>query len=114
MKLKGMRMNDINVAILKFKRNNGTVKKAVESVDAFEHLPGNAKVVIKPNIVVWLDSPNPKWGVITTSVIMEETVILLKEKMSQCKPGNGFRLHDFTASKPAAAFGHNNRRYLYP
>ena len=72
-------MNDINVAILKFKRNNGTVKKAVESVDAFEHLPENAKVVIKPNIVVWLDSPYPKWGVVTTSAIMEEIVILLKE-----------------------------------
>ncbi len=72
-------MNDINVAILKFKRNSEIVKKAVESVDAFEHLPGNAKVVIKPNIVVWLDSPYPKWGVVTTSVIIEETVILLKE-----------------------------------
>lgn len=72
-------MNDINVAIVSFEKNRETVKRAVQSVDAFEHLPRNAKVVIKPNIVVWLDSPYPKWGVVTTSTIMEETVILLKE-----------------------------------
>ncbi len=72
-------MKGINVAIHKFERNKETVKKAVESVDAFEHLSRNAKVVIKPNIVVWLDSPYPKWGVVTTSTIMEETVIFLKE-----------------------------------
>ena len=72
-------MNNIKVAIHKFEKNSETVKKAVKSVNAFEYLPLNAKVVIKPNIVVWLDTPYPKWGVITTSTIMEEVVILLKE-----------------------------------
>ncbi|MCK5310994.1 MAG: DUF362 domain-containing protein [Desulfobacteraceae bacterium] len=72
-------MNDIRVAIQKFKKGNGTIKKAVESANAFEHLPKNAKVIIKPNIVVWINGPYPKWGVITTSAVMEETVILLKE-----------------------------------
>jgi len=72
-------MNDIKVAIHKFKRDNHTVKRAVENANAFEHLPKNAKVIIKPNIVVWLNGPFPKWGVITTSAIMEETVILLKD-----------------------------------
>ena len=72
-------MNGIRVAIQKFKKNNETVKRAVEKVNAFKHLPKNAKVIIKPNIVVWINGPFPKWGVITTSVIMEETVILLKE-----------------------------------
>jgi len=72
-------MDGINVAILKYKRNNRVIEKAVKNVDAFKHLPQNASVVIKPNLVVWLDSPYPKWGVITTSAVMEETVILLKE-----------------------------------
>lgn len=72
-------INPIKVAIQKFERNNGIVKKAVEKANAFEFLPNNATVVIKPNIVVWLDRPFPKWGVITTSAIMEETVVLLKE-----------------------------------
>jgi uncharacterized protein (DUF362 family) len=72
-------MNDNRVAIYKYKRGNEAVKRAVEKANAFEHLAQNAKVVIKPNIVVWLNGPFPKWGVITTSAIMEETVILLKD-----------------------------------
>ena len=43
-------MNDIKVAIQKYKRNNETVKKAVEKANAFEHLSQNSKVIIKPNI----------------------------------------------------------------
>lgn len=72
-------MNNIKVSIHKYERGGGTVKKAVESSSAFENLPKKAKVIIKPNIVVWLNGPYPKWGVITTSAIMEETVVLLKE-----------------------------------
>jgi len=72
-------MDNAIVAIHKYKRNNETVKKAVENSNAFENLPKKAKVIIKPNIVVWLNGPYPKWGVITTSAIMEETVVLLKE-----------------------------------
>ena len=52
-------MKDIKVAIHKFKRGDKTIKKAVESVNAFEHLPKNAKVIIKPNIVVWINGPFP-------------------------------------------------------
>lgn len=72
-------MNTPCVSILRYKRKNETIKKAVEKADAFAGLPANAHVVIKPNIVVWLDTPYPKWGVVTTSAVMEETVILLKE-----------------------------------
>ena len=72
-------MNGIKTAVCRFKRDTGTVQKAVELADAFVHLPSGARVVIKPNIVAWLNGPFPKWGVITTSVIMEETVVLLKE-----------------------------------
>ena len=72
-------MNGIKTAVCRFKRDAGTVQKAVALADAFAHLPGNARVVIKPNIVAWLNGPFPKWGVITTSTIMEETVRLLKD-----------------------------------
>ena len=72
-------MGNIKVALQKFEKNRKIVQKAVESVGAFKNLSVNAKVIIKPNIVAWLDVPFPKWGVITTSVIMEEVVILLKE-----------------------------------
>lgn len=72
-------MNDIKAAVCRYERNAGTVQKAVALADAFAHLPRGAKVVIKPNIVAWINGPFPKWGVITTSAIMEETVVLLKE-----------------------------------
>jgi uncharacterized protein (DUF362 family) len=72
-------MNPVKVALCRFEKNAGTVKKAVEMADAFARLPRGARVVIKPNIVVWINGPFPKWGVITTSTIVEETVVLLKE-----------------------------------
>ncbi|MCP4024252.1 MAG: DUF362 domain-containing protein [Desulfobacteraceae bacterium] len=72
-------MNPIQVSIQKFTKNQGTVKKAVQDSNAFENLSSNAKVIVKPNIVVWINGPYPKWGVITTSVVMEETVRLLAE-----------------------------------
>lgn len=72
-------MTTHKVAILKYQRKSETIKEAVAKADAFAGLPKNAKVVIKPNIVTWLDMPFPKWGVVTTSAVMEETVILLKE-----------------------------------
>jgi uncharacterized protein (DUF362 family) len=72
-------MNPVKAAVCRFEKNTGTVQKAVELADAFAHLPRGAKVVIKPNIVAWLNGPFPKWGVITTSTIMEETVRLLKD-----------------------------------
>ena len=72
-------MNPVKTAVCRFERDTGTVRKAVELADAFAHIPKGARVVIKPNIVVWLNGPFPKWGVITTSTIMEETVVLLKD-----------------------------------
>ena len=71
--------DQIKVAVNRYRKNTESVKTAVENSDAFKHLPQNAKVVIKPNIVLWINGPFPKWGVITTSVIVEETVQLLKE-----------------------------------
>jgi hypothetical protein len=53
-------MSRISVAVHRFKQNSDTIKKAVISANVFEHLPVNARVIIKPNIVIWLDSPYPK------------------------------------------------------
>lgn len=46
-----------------------------------DHLPVKGKVFIKPNIVFWTrTTPFPKWGVITTSRVVEDMVVLLKER----------------------------------
>ena len=73
-------MSQFLVGIEKYKENDGTVKKVIESAGLFENLKSTDSVFLKPNIVVWTDkSVFPKWGVITTSRVIEELVIALKE-----------------------------------
>ncbi len=69
------------VAIVTYENPLESVRKAVELSHGLDHLPPNAKVFIKPNIVFWTkDVPFPKWGVITTSRVVEDMVVLLKER----------------------------------
>ena len=69
------------VSIVKYEKPLESVRKAVELSKGLDHLPANAKVFIKPNIVFWTKVTNfPKYGVITTSRVIEDMVILLKER----------------------------------
>lgn len=69
------------VSIVKYEKPLDSVRKAVELSKGLDHLPANAKVFIKPNIVFWTKATNfPKYGVITTSRIVEDMVVLLKER----------------------------------
>jgi uncharacterized protein (DUF362 family) len=57
----------------------------------FNDLSKEAKIFIKPNIVYWSSGPHPKWGVITTSRVMEDVVTLLNEKgINDITIGEGF------------------------
>lgn len=74
-------MNKKIVSIVRYEKPLESVRKAVELSRGLEGLPSNAKVFIKPNIVFWTSSvPFPKWGVITTSRVVEDIVVLLKER----------------------------------
>jgi uncharacterized protein (DUF362 family)/Ni,Fe-hydrogenase III small subunit len=69
------------VAIVHYDTPLESVRKAVELSHGLDHLPANAKVFIKPNIVFWSKEVRfPKWGVITTSRVVENMVLLLKER----------------------------------
>jgi uncharacterized protein (DUF362 family) len=69
------------VSIVKYEKPFASVAKAVELAKGLDHLPQKAKVFIKPNIVFWTKAVNfPKWGVITTSRVIEDVVVLLKER----------------------------------
>jgi len=69
------------VAIVHYENPLESVRKAVELSHGLDHLPFNAKVFIKPNIVFWTKAvPFPKWGVITTSRVVGDMVVLLKER----------------------------------
>ena len=69
------------VSIVRYEKPFDSVAKAVALSRGLDHLPNGAKVFIKPNIVFWTKSvPFPKWGVITTSRVVEDMVVLLKER----------------------------------
>jgi len=69
------------VAIVRYEKPFESVRKAVDLCGGLDHMPAKAKVFIKPNIVFWTRKVAfPKWGVITTSRMIEDAVILLKER----------------------------------
>jgi uncharacterized protein (DUF362 family) len=69
------------VSIVKYETPRESVARAVELAGGLDGLVRGAKVVIKPNIVFWTKStPFPKYGVITTSRVVEDIVALLKDR----------------------------------
>lgn len=74
-------MNKKLVAIVRYEKPGESVRNAVELSQGLDHLPTRAKVFIKPNIVSWTRAVTfPKWGMITTSRVVEDMIILLKER----------------------------------
>ena len=74
-------MSKALVSIVKYEKPLDSVRKAVDLCKGLDHLPAKAKVFIKPNIVFWIRTAIfPKWGTITTSRVVEDMVILLKER----------------------------------
>jgi uncharacterized protein (DUF362 family) len=84
------------VSIVKYEKPLDSVRKAVELSRGLDHLPAKARVFIKPNIVFWTKATNfPKYGVITTSRIVEDMVVLLKERgIDDISIGEGTVLRD--------------------
>src|SRR4030043_376065 len=73
-------MSKYTVSIVRYEKPLESVAKAVALSHGLDHLPTRAKVFIKPNIVFWTKAvPFPKWGVVTTSRVVEDMVVLLKE-----------------------------------
>lgn len=69
------------VSIVRYEKPLESVRRAVDLCRGLEHLPSRARVFIKPNIVFWTRfTPFPKWGVITTSRVVEDLVHLLRER----------------------------------
>ena len=106
------------VAIVRYEKPLESVRKAVELCGGLDHLPARAKVFIKPNIVFWTRKVVfPKWGVITTSRIIEDIVALLKEQgVDDITIGEGIVGRVKDEETPAHAFeslGYNllNKRY---
>jgi uncharacterized protein (DUF362 family) len=84
------------VAIVRYEEPLESVRKAVELSDGLAHLPAGAKVFIKPNIVFWTRAAAfPKWGVITTSRVVQDMVTVLKDRgIDDITIGEGTVLYD--------------------
>jgi len=95
------------VSLVKYEAPGDSVRRAVELAGGLDHLPADANVFIKPNIVFWTKAVLfPKWGVITTSRVIEDMVILLKERgVKSITIGEGIVVADpKDTATPAHAF----------
>lgn len=107
------------VAIVRYERPAESVRKAVELSGGLERLSRGARVFMKPNIVFWtMAVPFPKWGVITTSRVVEDMVVLLKEMgIDKITIGEGMVVMDPKDSRtPSHAFntlGYENLKKRY-
>lgn len=73
-------MSDYTAAIVRYEKPLDSVRRAVELCIGFKECRPGSKVFIKPNIVLWTrEVLFPKFGVITTSRVVEDIVVLLKE-----------------------------------
>ncbi|MFC1822728.1 DUF362 domain-containing protein [Thermodesulfobacteriota bacterium] len=69
-----------DVALVKYRKPYESLKQAVELCGGIGDIHPGSKVFIKPNIVLWHEGVNfPKYGVITTSRLIEDMVRLLNE-----------------------------------
>ena len=73
-------MHKKRVSIVSYEKPIESVRKAIDLSNGLINMPPKAKVFIKPNIVFWTKAAAfPKWGVITTSRVVEDMIIILKE-----------------------------------
>lgn len=74
-------MKKHTVSVVRYERPLDSVRRVVELAGGFKDIAPKAKVFIKPNVVFWTQAVAfPKWGVITTSRVIEDVVVLLKER----------------------------------
>lgn len=99
-------MEKKQVSLVRYEEPYVSVKKAVIDCNGFKHLKPGARVFIKPNIVFWTKACKfPKWGVITTSRVVEDIVVLLKEHgVTDITIGEGIVTDPNDKDTPAHAF----------
>ena len=73
-------MTKQSVSIVRYKENHETIRNALELCGGFKDLKANDKVLIKPNIVMASRRKKiPLYGVVTTTRVIEDIIILLRE-----------------------------------
>ena len=112
-------MEKKKVSIVRYEEPLESVRRAADLCNGLGNLRPNSKVFIKPNVVFWTRKiAFPKWGVITTSRVVHDMVLLLKERgVDDITIGEGTVLYDpkdrETAAHSHETLGYNvlNKRY---
>lgn len=100
-------MQTFQVAVARYEKPIDSVRRAVSLCGGLDQLPSRAKVFIKPNIVFWTKAVVfPKWGVITTTRVVEDMIAVLKARgVSDIKIGEGtVTMNPKDFATPAHAF----------
>lgn len=112
-------MSKYVVSLGKYVKPIESVRNLIESCNGLERLKSSDHVFIKPNIVFWSKAVTfPKFGVITTSRIVEDIVIILKEQgVSKITIGEGTVVFDpkdkITQFDAFEKLGYENLRKKY-
>ncbi len=112
-------MDKHKVSLVRYEKPLQSVRKAVDLGGGLERVRPGSKVFIKPNIVFWSTSVQfPKWGVITTSRVIEDLVVLLKERgVDDITIGEGMVVNrpgdQETASHAFETLGYNKLKERY-
>jgi uncharacterized protein (DUF362 family) len=97
-------MNKSKVSVVRYEAPVESVRKAVDLCHGLDSLPtGPVKVFVKPNIVFWARNVDfPKWGVLTTSRVVHDVVMLLKERgVQDITIGEGSVTYDAKHTEPS-------------
>jgi len=74
-------MSKYTVSLVRYEKPLESVRQALDLCGGLERIAPRTRVFLKPNIVFWTAQVLfPKWGVITTSRVVQDMVHLLKEQ----------------------------------
>ena len=68
------------VAVVRYEEPLESLRRALDLSGGLDGLARGAKVFIKPNLCTWREAAFPKYGVLTTARLIEDVVLLLKER----------------------------------
>lgn len=93
------------VAVARYDGTINAVTKSIELIKGLEGLKPSDSILIKPNLVWSLGGSAPKFGVITTSRLIEDIVILLREKgCARIAIGEGSLVNDEMGANTSKGF----------
>lgn len=69
------------VAVIRFLQDSGSLSRALDLCQGLQDISTSTRILIKPNLVFWdHDFPFPPYGILTTTRMVKELILTLKER----------------------------------